>query len=580
MISSWKCWMIAYTDYLQLVCKISLEKHIRPMKYQILNQDNNLPLIQRLLWVRNISEKPDFFLDPRIAHYWKDPFLLNDMEKWVERIIQALKNKEKIMIFWDYDVDGITSSFCVYKFITEFLGYKNISIMYPDRLKDGYGLKNKHLDEIKAKGVSLIITVDNGITSVQEAEYAKELGIDLIITDHHHKLDQVPDSYALINPQVSPNYSFKGLAGVWVAFKLINALLTKTNFDKEKKNQIFNYFLPIVAIGTVADIVPLVDENRVIVKKWLELINKSPQTLPKGLAGFLKYLNIKDNVDTFHIGFVIWPRINAGGRIQSPYDSLKILLTEWEKQIEHIEKIEAINTERRKLQDKAFRVAEKKVNPDQNFLFVCDEEFHEGIVGIVAGRITEKYNKPSAVFKIDQEKHQAVASLRGPDYFSVIDMISSAGEYLLRFWGHKWAWGLTVDLDQLDKVLEIFQNYCQEKIAPEDLEKTTLIDTKLWDHEWNDDELKEIQLLAPFGEGNQEPSFLLENIKLERVETVWKNSSHLKIYGIFWEKTIVMMFWGKWADANLIPQKISAIGRIKTDTFNGGYYLDGEARFV
>ena len=152
--------MIAYTDYLQLACKTSLEKHIWPMKYQILNQDNNLPLIQRLLWVRNISEKPDFFLDPRIAHYWKDPFLLNDMEKWVERIIQALKNKEKIMIFWDYDVDGITSSFCVYKFITEFLGYKNISIMYPDRLKDGYGLKNKHLDEIKAKGVSLIITRD------------------------------------------------------------------------------------------------------------------------------------------------------------------------------------------------------------------------------------------------------------------------------------------------------------------------------------------------------------------------------------------------------------------------------------
>ena len=183
--------MIAYTYYLQLVCKISLEKHIRPMKYQILNQDNNLPLIQRLLWVRNISEKPDFFLDPRIAHYWKDPFLLNDMEKWVERIIQALKNKEKIMIFWDYDVDGITSSFCVYKFITEFLGYKNISIMYPDRLKDGYGLKNKHLDEIKAKGVSLIITVDNGITSVQEAEYAKELGIDLIITINSIK-SQIP----------------------------------------------------------------------------------------------------------------------------------------------------------------------------------------------------------------------------------------------------------------------------------------------------------------------------------------------------------------------------------------------------
>lgn len=550
------------------------------MKYQVLNQDANLPLIQRLFAVRNISDNPKQFLNPNLKYYRRNPFSLNDMEKGVQRIIQAMKNQEKIMIFWDYDVDGVTSSFCVYKFITEFLGYKNISIMYPNRLEDGYGLKNKHLDIMKDKGINLIITVDNGITSILEAEYAKELGITLIVTDHHHALEQLPAAYAVINPQVSTDYSFKGLAGVGVAFKLINALLSKTNFSTEKKNQIFQYFLPIVAIGTVADIVPLVDENRVIVKQGLEIINKKPNLMPKGLAWFLKHLNIKGNVDTFHIGFVIWPRINAWGRIESPYDSLKILLCETSDQVQHIEKIETINTERRKLQDKAFRIAEKNLNPDQNFLYVCDEDFHEGIVGIVSGRITEKYNKPSAVFKVDLEKNHAVASLRGPDYFNVIEMISSAAPYLQRFGGHKGAGGLTVELAQLDKVITLFQHYCQTKIKTEDLEKITLVDTILLPHERNYEELKDIELLAPFGEANQEPTFLLENIKVERVESLGKNSKHLKIYGNFGEKTLVILLWGKGEEAWLIPAKISAIGKVKADTFNGGFYLDADNRFA
>lgn len=413
--------------------------HYSYMRYQILNQDADLSLIQRLLKVRNISDDPQEFLQPSIANYWLDPFLLNDMDKAVERIIQAMKHKERIMIFGDYDVDGITSSFSVYKFFTQFLNYQHISIKYPHRIEDGYGLKCKHLDEMKKQGISLVITVDNGITSVVEADYAKTLGMDLIITDHHHALETLPAAYAVVNPQVSPNYPFKGLAGVGVAFKLITALLKRSTFSNEKKNQIFNYFLPIVAIGTVADIVPLVHENRIIVKKGLELINHFPDQMPKSLQGFLNFLNLKGNVDTFHIGFVIGPRINAGGRIESPYDSLKILLSEGEKQLAYLENIEAINTERRRMQDQAFRLAEKKVNPDQNFLFVCDEAFHEGIVGIVSGRITEKYYKPSAVFKLDPEKQQAVASLRGPDYFNIIEMISKASPYLKRFGGHKGA---------------------------------------------------------------------------------------------------------------------------------------------
>lgn len=194
--------------------KIVLLLYTYLMHYEILNQDYDLPLIQRLLKVRNITDDPENFLDPNLAKYRLDPFLLQDMDKAVQRIIQAMQKKEKIIIFGDYDVDGITSSYLIYKFITQFLGYSNISIRFPHRIEDGYGLKSKHLEEMKSQNIDLIITVDNGISSVEEARLAKELGMDLIITDHHHLLDRVPEAYAVVNPQISPDYPFKGLAGV------------------------------------------------------------------------------------------------------------------------------------------------------------------------------------------------------------------------------------------------------------------------------------------------------------------------------------------------------------------------------
>ncbi len=546
------------------------------MRYQILNQDADLSLIERLLKVRNISDNSSKFLNPTLANYWIAPFLLNDMEKWVSRIIQALKNNEKIVIFWDYDVDWITASYTLYKFITKYLNYKNITIRYPNRIDDWYWLKTKHLDAMKEEGVSLVITVDNWITSLAEAEYAKELGMDLIITDHHQPVESLPDAIAVINPQVSPNYPFKGLAGVWVAFKVLNALLTKSTMTKDAKNEIFNYFLPIVAIGTVADVVPLVDENRVIVKRGLELMNHHPDTLPKWLAGFLKFLNIKGNIDTFHIWFVIGPRINAWWRLESPYDSLKVLLCENWEQEKYIQKIEDINTERRKMQDQAFRIAEKQLDPEKKFLSVCDEDFHEGIIWIVAWRITEKYNKPSAVFKIDKEKQQAVASLRWPEYFNVIEMIAKASPYLKRFWGHKGAWGLTIELQDLDKVIKIFEDHCEECICEENLEKVTMIDTVLFPHERNYEELSEIENLAPFWEGNNEPNFLFENIIVERVEKVWKNWwAHLKIFWKFWDEHLAIVFWWRWEESEKIKDKISLVWNVKRDTYNWWFYIHG-----
>ena len=301
-------------------------------------------------------------------------------------------------------MDGVTASYSLYKFLRYFLKYPHVSIMYPHRKEDGYGLKVKHLETMKSKGVKLVITVDNGITSIEEAFYAKTLGIDLIITDHHQPLNELPQAIAVIDPLCSPQYLFKGLAGVGVVFKLINALLSKCKIDNRKKNQIFNFFLPIVAIGTVADVVPLLEENRYIVKKGLELINRFPEGLPPSLKGFLSYLNIKSPIDTYHIGFIIGPRMNAGGRMQSPYDSLNILLHEGEQQTKFLQNIDAINDDRRKIQEQGVKIAETIIDGNANLLVAYGEEFHEGVIGIVAGRLTEKYHKPSIIFKVEPEK--------------------------------------------------------------------------------------------------------------------------------------------------------------------------------
>lgn len=550
------------------------------MNYHVIHDNQDEDLITRLLKVRWIDDNIDSFLNPTFAGYRNNPFLLNDMEKSVERIILAMKNKEKIMIFWDYDVDGITSSYSLYQCFKKFLNYTNVSIQYPDRIQDWYGIKTHHIDQIKEKWVHIIITVDNGISSVKEAEYAQKIGIDLIITDHHHPGAEIPKAFAVINPLVSPNYPFKWLAGVWVTFKLICALTERSTLTTEIKKKIFNYFLPVVAIGTVADVVPLVNENRVIVKKWLDLINKNHEHIPSSLKWFLKYLNIKKNVDTFHIGFVIGPRINAGGRIESPYDSLNILLHSGEKQIEYLDKIEWINTERRKMQEEAFKKAESMVILDDKMIIAADKDFHEGIVGIVAGRLAEKYTKPAAVFKIDEIKKTAVASLRWPAYFNIIEMISHSADILERFWGHKCAWWLAVKEENLPILIERFKAYCKENIKEENMIKIIKVDTKLYAHEWNHETLQHIEKLAPFGEGNTEPVFSIENISIQKIEKVGNNGkSHLKIHGKIGNQIITSMFRGKWGDSDdLLDVKyqewVSLIGKVKRDTYNWWYFLD------
>lgn len=547
------------------------------MNYTIKYPSQGENIIERLLKARNIQDNINTFLNPTIKKYRIDPFFLQDMEKAVKKIINTLKNNGKIMIFGDYDVDGITSSYILYDFISNQLKYKNISIQFPDRIKDWYGLKNKHIDMMKEKQVDMIITVDNGITSIQEAEYCRKLGIDLIITDHHKNLETIPDAYAVINPQVSPDYPFKGLAGVGVTFKLINALMKQSTLSEEKKKELFNYYLPIVAIGTVADIVPLVQENRAIVKRGLEILNHERHLLPRSLHGILEYLKLT-TIDTFHIGFVIWPRINAWGRIDSPYKSLHTLLKIWEKQKESLQELEDINTKRRKMQEEMFKNAEKNIDIDKYILLAESEDFHEGIVGIISWRITEKYNKPSAIFKINKKEGIASASLRAPNYFNIVEMLQAHEELLERFWWHKQAWWLTVKLENLDTLKDKLYSYCEKKISEHQLEKIINVDTEIIPDDREKDILKEIENLAPFWEGNPEPTFILNNVNIQKVDKVWQKWKwHLKIEWMLWNKNIQCVFRWKGDEVKHLKEKekINIIGKIKKDSYRGWQYING-----
>lgn len=548
------------------------------MNYNVLYDNADESVIQRLLKIRKIEDNLEDFLQPTFSRYWIDPTKLNDYEKWLNRIIEAIEKNEKIMVFGDYDVDGISASYVMYLFFQKFLDYKNISIQLPSRLEDGYGIKSYHLDQMKEKGVDLVITVDNWITAITEAKYAKDIGLDIVITDHHRPIDQIPEAIAVINPQISPDYEMKEICGASVAFKVIAWLTTRLISDPKKKQEIFNFFLPIVGIATVADCMPLVGENRLFVKTALELMNRR-KWIPESISGFLDYLNIKWPIDTFHIGFQIAPRLNAWGRMMTPYDSLYVLLHTWDKQLRFLENLDKLNSERKKIQDAAYKKALEMMDSEQRIIIAADG-FHEWIIGIVAGRLTEKFHKPSVVLSIDEEKWVAVASLRWPEYFSVIDMLYDAAPLLERYGWHKQAGWLTVKLENLDALRDKLYEYATNTITEEMTDKIMDIDTKLYHHELSQETLNLITRLAPFGEGNEEPLFLIEDLTISNVEKVgktwaWHLKLHVKNDDDQWFHAL---FRGEGEQVDKVEKGKSTklIGTLRKDDFNGGVYIDGK----
>ncbi|MDP5038990.1 MAG: single-stranded-DNA-specific exonuclease RecJ, partial [Candidatus Gracilibacteria bacterium] len=359
-----------------------------------------------------------------------DPYLLADMQKAVDRVKQAVKLNQRIVIFGDYDVDGVTSTSILVHFFKK-IGAQ-ISYRLPHRVKDGYGMKSYFIDELKPLDVKLIITVDCGTRDIDVIKYAKQNGIDIIVTDHHAVPDIIPEeAIAIINPKRKDcNYPFKHLAGAGVALKFMMAL-SKEYFNEVEYLKYLNESLDIAAIGTVADCMPLIGENRTIVTLGLKNIKESRS------VGIRKLISdkIEEDLDADIFGFLIGPRINAAGRLDTPYKALNLILNNGDKIDEIIDEIENINNTRKDLTKIFTEDAMGKINIKNNILFYDSKEIEHGIIGIVAGRLTENFHKPSIVLKDEGEK--LVASCRSPEYFSIINILEKYKKYFLHFGGHK-----------------------------------------------------------------------------------------------------------------------------------------------
>ena len=435
----------------------NLKKYDNNLVEKIMNRYNVTEIMAKLLISRNIEfDDIDSFLNGDLEEL-KDPYGIKDMEKLVERIDEAIINNKKICIYGDYDVDGITSITIMYKFLTE-LG---ADVMYylPDRLIEGYGINNNALDEIKKKGVSLVITVDCGITAVDEVEHAKQIGLDICITDHHECTLKLPDALAIVNPKRKDDtYSFKMLAGVGVAFKVITAIAIKHNLPKET----YLKYLDIVSRGAISDIVPVIGENRIISRYGLKMMSKTENI---GLKALIKLVNSKE-IDSMMVSFGMAPRINACGRMGNASAAVKLLLENDENKAERIAyELDNLNQERKNVEtiiyEEALKIIDKNRLDKKNSIVLYNSSWHNGVIGIVASRLVSLYYKP--VILLTKEHGIIRGSGRCPAGFSIYEALTECKDELIQFGGHELAAGLSIEEEKIQDFSDAFEEAAKKR---------------------------------------------------------------------------------------------------------------------
>jgi single-stranded-DNA-specific exonuclease len=466
------------------------------------------PAVARLLCMRGLAD-PDVarrFLHPAMEHL-HDPFLLADMGKAVERIERALAAKERIAIHGDYDVDGITSTVILRRAL-EMLGGEVVHFI-PERLRDGYGLQPAAIDRLHGEGVKLIISVDCGIRGTEAALRATELGVDLIITDHHEPDGTLPPALAVINPKRHDcTYPDKNLAGVGVALKVVQALCQRAD-----KTKWLPAFVKIAAIGTLADVVPLVGENRVIAKLGLESLSKGRHTI--GLRSLLEASGLTGKtIDSYHVGFILAPRVNAAGRMSTPDIATRLLLATDEMAADEARGLaQQLNEENLKRQTEEAELvsqAKKAIETDpaigaHNVLVVGGEGWHRGVIGIAASKLVDAYHKPAIVLSVDGEI--AHGSCRSIPAFDMLDALERCADLFLRFGGHKQAAGLTMDAAKVPEFRARINAHANEVLEPDQLRPRLRIDGHLNLKNITPDLVDGLNQMAPFGLANPRPIF-------------------------------------------------------------------------
>ena len=498
---------------------------------------NNIPVdkdILKILFSRGIKSPGEIrdFLNPKLENL-QNPNKLYDVEKSVKIIREAIRKNKNIWIYGDYDVDGITSTAVLYLALKE-LGAENVSYYIPIR-DEGYGLNNDALKKIKDSGGELVITVDCGITAFEEIKFANSINLPVIITDHHNlQGKKVPEALAVINPKrVENEYTFESLAGVGTVFMLVLSLFESYG----KKEEAFEY-LDLVSIGTIADIVPLLSENRILTRFGLE---KLPFTKNRGLAFLLYKLfnsgenkgnNSKSEYSTYDVGFIIAPVFNAAGRLKDAKMVVKLLTSDNNREIEIIVK-ELINKnfERKELQNRIVEMIEKNIEKNkinEDFVIIdYSPEYHHGIIGIAASKIVDIYYKPVIIMEVKEDEGIAVGSCRSIEGFNILNALQSMPELFVKFGGHSGAAGFTIPIKNIELFKRKINEYAKKILKEDDFVKIINIDKQIPMQKMSYEFFKTIELLKPFGFGNPMPTFQTKNVLLENIKFIGENKNHI-----------------------------------------------------
>ena len=507
------------------------------------------------------KQEIEVFLNPT-RNDFHDPYLMPDMQIAVDRIVKAIENQEKVIIYGDYDVDGITSI----TVLKQFLADRGLQVdsYIPNRLDEGYGLNKAAIDKIVAEKYQLMITVDCGISGIEEIDYANSLGLETIVTDHHEPTEVLPKALAVVDAKRKDNkYPFNQLAGVGVVFKLTQAISKVYNLDEKE----YLKYLDIVCVGTISDIVPLVDENRVITKLGLKLVEVTKNV---GLKALLNAIGYK-KIDSSAISFGVAPRINACGRMGHEQDALQLFLTGNIVEATDIsKKLNDFNKQRQDIEKRIFEEVLYKIEhgeKDKPCIVLADENWHHGVIGIVSSKVTEMYYKPSIL--ICFEENEGKGSGRSIPGFDLHDALSKCPEHIDRFGGHSMAIGISVSKDNFEDFKNDFEKYV-EKTNISELVPIIKVDEEVNSKDISIKVVEELNMLEPFGEANKMPIFMYKNLRINSIRAL-SEGKHLKLTlkdeGLVIDAIGFNM--GHLVDEFLLGDKVDVLGNLEINRFNG-----------
>ena len=521
-------------------------------------------LLATILSNRGIVEEEQIekFLNPKRNDFY-DPYGMPDMKITVERIIKAIENQEKTIIYGDYDVDGITSVTVLKSFLKE--RGLDVGVYIPNRLDEGYGLNKTAVEKIAQEGYTLMITVDCGISAIEEVQYANDLGIETLITDHHEPGEEIPKALAVVDAKRKDNkYQCRNLAGVGVVFKLIQAISMRLGLEEKE----YLKYLDIVCIGTISDIVPLTYENRVIVKLGLKLVQ---QTRNLGLRSILQATGY-NKIDSIAISFGVAPRINACGRMGHQEEALNLFLSKDAKEVNELtQKLNEYNKERQEIEKNIFADAVEQIKAnnlqEKSTIALMGKNWHHGVIGIVSSKITEMYFKPSIL--LCEEGDIGKGSGRSIPGFDLYEALTQCPKLIDRFGGHAMAIGITIKKDKFEEFKTEFEKTARENHI-EDIVPILKIDSQISLDEINKNMVESLKELEPFGEENKTPLFLFKNLKIDSIRALTEEK-HLKLT-VKENKAVVNAIGfnlGQLANEYKIGDKIDIVGNLEINSFNG-----------